>query len=240
MDKHNKISDTFGAVSRRVSKIQFKQSREELGRIESVLVVDRVAYAIIRKTKGEWDEINHENFPLFNNYLYVDDEYLSPIELLIPLINVDLSQGTFSPNSMIGQYATVSVVDGLRAIKAEYIGGVDDPEQGPLKVLQNIFYNARMLAGATAKLTEEGSKAKEYLSKIDNLNETNLELISMSLEDWKGKVVTLKNDAVYHKTTDATEEFELKVEQENLFKNSNGTKMKTKNCHLPITIFSAR
>lgn len=240
MDRHNPITDTFRAVSRRVSKIQFKQSTEQLGRIESVLVVDRVAYAIIRKTKGEWDEINHENFPLFNNFLYVDDEYLSPVELLIPLINVDLSQGTFNPNSMIGQYATVSVADGLRAIKAEYIGGVDDPEQGPLKVLQNVFYNARMLAGATAKLTEEGSKSKEYLSKIENLNETNLALVGMSLEDWKGKVVTLKNDATYHKTTDATEEFELKVEQENFFKNANDTKMKTKNCHLPITIFSAR
>lgn len=240
MDTKNVVPSTFGSVSRRLSKIQFKQTEEQLGKIESVLVVDRVLYAIIRKAKGEFDEINHESFPLFNNYLYVEDEYLSPVELLIPITNVDLAQGTFNPNTMIGQYATVSVVNGLRAVKAEYIGGVDDPQQGPFKVLQNIFYNARMLAGATATLTEEGSKAKEYLSKIQNLNETNLNLVAMSLEDWKGKVVTLQNDAVYHKTTDATEEFEIKIEQEDFFKNSNGTKMKTKNCHLPVTIFSAR
>ena len=245
MDKLNKkvenpILNLFGGVNRRLAKVQFKQTHEQLGRIEAVLVVDRVLYAIIRRTQGEWDEINHESFPLFNNFLHVDDEFLSPTELLIPITNVDLSQGSIQPNDMIGQYATVSVVDNQRAVKAEYIGGVDDPEQGPFKLLQNVLYNARMLAGTTAKLTEEGSKAKEYLSKIENLNETNLAWIGMSFDDWKGKVVTLSNDAVYHKTTDAAEEFELKVEQENFFKKANNTKMKTKNCHLPVTIFTAR
>lgn len=245
MDKFHKkpvnpIVETFGGVSRRLSKIQFRQSEEQLGRIEAVLVVDRVVNAIIRKTRGEWDEIDHENFPLFNNYLNADEDILSPVELLIPIINIDLSQGTFNPNTLIGQYATVSVIDGRRALKAEYIGGVDNPEQGPLKVAQNLLYNARLLAGATAKLTEEDSKAKEYLTKIGNLSETNLALVNMSLDDWKGKVVTLTGDASYHKTTDATEEFELKVEVEDFIKGANKTKMKTKNCHLPITIFTAR
>ena len=236
----NYVTESLGDVSRRLSKIQFRQTENFLGRIEAVLVVDRVLHAIIRKTQGEWDEINHENFPLFNNYLRAEEDVLSPVELLIPITNVDLSQGTFNPKDMIGQYASVSVVDGLRAIKAEYIGGVEDPERGPLKVAQNVLYNARLLAGATATLAEEGSQSKKYLEKIASLNDTNLTLINMSLEDWKGKVVTLSGDASYHKTTDATEEFELKVEEEDFIKGANKTKMKTKNCHLPVTIFSAR
>lgn len=237
----NPIETVFGGMQRRLSKVQFKQTTEQRGIIEAVLVVDSVLCAIIRKVKAEWDVTTHANYPLFNNHLAAEDRFLSPAELLIPITNIDLAHVSLDPKTLIGKYVTVSVVDGSRrALKAEYIGGIDDPSQSPFKVLQNVLYNARMLAGATATLTEQDSKAKEYLTKVENINETNLALINMSLDDWKGKVVRIKGDATYHNDTDKTQEFEIVVESEDFLKNANKTKMKTKNCHLPITIFSAR
>lgn len=238
--KENGIESAFRGAQRRLSKIQFKQSREEMGIIEAVLVVDSALYAIIRKVTKEWDVTNHAYYPLFNNYLEAQEDVLAPVELLIPIVNVDLSITNADPKTLIGKYVSVSVISGNRAVKAEYMGSIDDPERGPLKVIQGILYNARMLAGATAKLTEEDSKAREYLAKVENINETNLALLSAQLKDWQGKVVRLKGDATYHNDTDATQEFEITVEAEDFFKQANETKMKTKNCHLPITIFSAR
>lgn len=236
----NPITERLGGVTRRLSKIQMKSTIEQQGIIESVFVVDNTCYAIIRKIRGEWNEIGHLNHGLFNNHLEADEDVLSPTELLIPLINVDLSLGAVDPKTFIGKYATVSVTEGSRAIKAEYVGSIKDPSQSPLKVIQNALYNARLLAGATTKLTEEGSEARHFLKNVIDLSDEQMEAINWSLVEWKGKVVTLEGDAYYHKTTDAETEFELKIQAEDFIKNANETKMKTRNCHLPITIFSAR
>lgn len=240
MTSKNPVVNILGDVSRRLSRIQMAKTSSQHGIIESVLVVNNTVYAIIRKTRVEFDEVSHDYYPLFNNYLKSPEDSLTPTELLIPLINIDMSNNTLDPKDLIGRYAVVEVTDGNRAIKAEYVGSVGDPSQGPLKISQTVLYNARLLAGATARLATADSESRKYLAEVAKLEDEALELLDQKLSEWKGKVVTVEGDANYHKTTDATQEFELKIKSEDFLKEANKTKMKTRNCHLPISIFSAR
>ena len=62
----------------------------------------------------------------------------------------------------------------------------------------------------------------------------------MSLEEFKGKVIKVEGDATYDRDTANKLEHEVIIESHDLIANTNKEPMKTKNCHLPVTIFSAR
>lgn len=232
----------LGALTRRLASVQFKKSEQRLGIIESTFVADSTLYAIIRqappkKAPGS----GHEIYPLFNNYLYTDEKKLSALEAFIPITNIDLSLVIINPKDLIGRYAMVTVIGDNRAIKAEYTGTVKDPSQGPLKLVQNALYNARAQAGVNFSLLDEQSAAKPYLEKLIGLNETNKGLLELNVEDVKGKSVRIANDATHSNSTSKTEEGEIVVEDNSdLLANKNGLEMKSRDCHLPILVFTGR
>ena len=226
-------------ATRRLSGLRIRRSLQEEGIIESVMVVNRVLYVIARRVKSSMTtDTDHSYQSLFNNDRHVREEALSPFELLIPVSNIDLAVTTVKPEELLGKYVSVSVLKG-RAVKAEYIGDLSGPSQSPLQLARAALENARSLAGVATRI-EENEKARDFLKTQYNLTDDQLTLIGMSLEEFKGKVIKVEGDATYDRDTANKLEHEVIIESHDLIANTNKEPMKTKNCHLPVTIFSAR
>lgn len=234
-----KAMQSVEAATRRLSALRIKRSTQEEGIIESAMVVNRTVYVIARRLKESFDgETGHSTINLFNNARGTDEEHISPFELLIPISNIDLALTPVNPKDLLGKYVIVSSMK-KRAIKAEFIGDINSTSQSPLQVMQAALENARSLAGSMEKL-HENETSKTFLKEKYNLTDDQLTLIGMSLEEFKGKVIRIEGDGTYHNDTDAELEHEVKIESYDLIKNTNKEKMKTRKCHLPVTIFSAR
>lgn len=226
-------------ATRRLSGLRVRRSIQEEGIIESVMVVNRVVYVIARRLKESMtSDTDHPYVSLFNNDRHVREEALSPFELLIPVSNIDLAIASAKPEELLGKYVLVSVLKG-RAMRAEFIGDISSTSQSPLQLARAALENARSIAGVATRI-EESKKAKDFLKDQYNLTDEQLTLIGMTLEQFKGKVIRVEGDATYDRDTAQKLEHEVIIESHNLIANTNQEPMKTKNCHLPVTIFSAR
>lgn len=227
-------------LNKRLTGGNLSKSKNSLGIIETVFVVDSTVYAIIRHLKPVFDETGHSSYPLFNNHLGAVEEKLTPFEVVIMISNIDLEHSPIDPTTLIGKYANVLVIGENRALSAEYIGKKETFGGVALKLGQNILYNARVLAGPDSDLLKENSVSKTYLKDQVKLTDDQLELLSQSMSDWKGKVVRVENDSTNHNTTNSTLESEYIIPNNSFIKGTNNTKMKTQDCHMPVTIFTAR
>lgn len=227
-------------LNKTVRGSNLKKSSYKLGEIESVLVVDSTLYAVIRQLEPTFDETGHSVNLLFNNHLGANESKLSPFEVLVRISNIDLEHTLTDPYTLIGKFANVLVIGENRAVSAEYVGKQETFGSIALKMSQNALYSARVLAGPDSSLLDEESVSKSFLKRNVKLTDNQLDLLDQKLSDWKSKVIRIENDSTNHNTTDQKLENELIIPSEDFFKEANNIKMKTRNCHLPVTVFTAR
>lgn len=238
-ESDNIVKRTAEMATRRLSGIHLRKTVEEEGIIESVMIVDRVVYVIARRVRAyTYTPSGHEYFALFNNERNIQEDVLSSFELFLPLSNIDLATTTIIPEDLLGKYVLVSLLNG-KAVKATYIGNVKAFEQTPLQVLRSALENARSLAGVGKKITEV-DKATKYLKEVHNVSSEQLELLNNSLKDFQGKVIRVEGDAVYDRDTATKKDVEVVIKSHDFIRDTNQQAMKTRNCHLPVSIFSAR
>lgn len=238
LPSETKLFNKIETASRSLSGFKIQKSSEEEGIIESVLVVNRVVYAVVRRSVDSYNETGHSSKGLFNNVRNIPEDNLSLFELLIPIYNIDLATSLIKPDELLGKYVMVSVLN-KKAIKAEYIGELENFKQSPLKLLSAAITNARSLAGAGERL-DKNTASRKFLQEKFNLTDDQLTLFEIPLKDVFGKTITIKDDAVYHKDTSKTTDKEVVIESHNLIRGTNQKSMKSRNCHLPVSIFSAR
>lgn len=213
---------------------------ESTGIIESVLVIDSNLYGIIRRTDpiiGK--ETGHESYPLYGNDMNIDESVLSPFEVLNRIDNIDLSSLAVDPKTYIGGFVKIQERNNV-ITRVQYIGNSPFLLDA-LKINQNALRSARKFIGDTGTLGE--GMAKEYLQRM-GLTDSQIELIaSNKISDWTDNLMRLQDDGTYHNDVDEEvkgEKILTMDELQNLISNYNKKKMKTKKCHLPVTIFSAR
>lgn len=222
--------------------IAIQASTEEIGIIYSVLQVDKTVYAIaIKGDTANYDISCSNGFDGIEIFgCYGNIHAFSPHELYFPISNIDLSILTIDPRTLIGGRVMVSLLDGY-PVKMEYVGQVDGLDDTPLYLARNVFRSLRNYVGAYKRLDSDDADVKAARDKFGIDKEVAKKLYSLDIHDLKGNVLRFEGDAVYTNDVLQPKEGEIIVKPiENLTRLVNEKAMKTKRCHLPVKIFSAR
>lgn len=236
----SKFISTVDTTTRELAKLRLRQAEQLFGVIESVLIVSKTVYVIAREALERFSEDSTDPYkPLFNNPRNIDESKLSPFELYMPVWNLHPESMAIQPEEMLGKQVLVNLIDN-KVVKCEYVGDLSRDKQTPLGVVQAVLENARTLAGAYEKLSDN-TLTRQYLKNEHNFSDDQVTALDTALSDYRGKVVRIKNDSTFHNTTDAKQPFEVLLDNKSdLIKGTNKLQMKTRNCHLPVTVFSAR
>lgn len=222
--------------------IKMEASRESMGLIHSIFETERHVWAIIMRADSPTFELNCSDGLDGVSFFNCDGDYnsKSPYELLIPISNIDLSIQVLDLRKLIGGSVMVSELYG-KAVKAEYVGELTRPDETPLKFSRKIFDSVRNYIGAYTRLDDEQPSVVEVLDRFGIDRELSKKLYETSIEDWGGNVIRIENEAVFTNDVMQPKEGELIIKAHpELHKYLKERGMKTKLCHLPVKIFSAR
>lgn len=220
---------------------KMKTSMESLGIVDSVLVVNKTIYVIAHRAKALSKNIQMHEGEAVEYYNCIGDvKVYSPFELLMPVINIDLSRDTLDPRSLVGGSVLVSEING-QAIKAEFVGELAELNESPLDVPRALFKSIRNYVGAYTALNDKDERVQSIVQQFGLGNVVD-EIYKTSAMDWIGNVVSYETDGDYTKDSHATkQEGRLTIKAvENLTRHLNGEDMKTKLCHNPVKLFTAR
>jgi len=222
--------------------IQNYASVESIGYIHSILQVDKHVYAIImRADSPDFDISCADGLDGASFFNCVGDFHSkSPYELLIPITNIDLSIDIIDPRTLIGGSVLVSELFG-EAVKAEYIGELERTDQLPIKISKKVFNSIRNYVGAYTRLDSDEKSVQDVLNRFGIDQELSKKLYETDIHDWAGNVIRFENEAVYTNDVMQPKDGEIIIKPiEDLQRHIHEKGMKTKNCHLPVKIFSAR
>lgn len=220
---------------------KMKTSMESLGIVDSVLVVNKTIYVIAHRVEPLSKNIKDHAGEAVEYYNCNGDvNAFSPFELLMPIINIDLSRDTLDPRVLIGGSVLVSEING-QAIKAEYVGELEELNESPLAVPRAVFSSIRNYIGAYTTLNSKDERVQSIVNQFGVGDVVN-DIYQTSAMDWIGNVVSFEKDGDYTKDSHGTkQEGRLTIKPvENLTRHLNGEDMKTKLCHNPVKLFTAR
>lgn len=216
---------------------------ESIGVIVSTSSRDGVLYAIIKRTKNKSEYGREHPGEIFEYYNCDGDVNAhSPYELSIPITNVDLKRDIVDPLTFIGGKVLVTEINRY-AMKAEYIGGLVELNESILNIPRTLFKSMRNYVGSFVSLNSTEDVVRERLEGFGYPKETYDKMYKYSVQDWIGKSVRFEGDAVYFRDTKKAVEGELIIPASDTLEETRALDredMKTKNCHLPVKIFSAR
>lgn len=218
-------------------------SIESIGIIKTTLTRKGVLYAIVKRTKNitDYGKEGHD----INEYYNCKGELSahSPFELLIPITNIDLKKDIIDPLTLVGGKVLVTEIDRY-AMKAEYIGELTELNESPLRIPRTILKSMRNYVGGFVPLDSSEQVVRERIEGFGYPLETLKKMYKYSVSDWEGKSVRFEKDAVSYRDVKEAVEGEVVVPAEDsieeLLRELDNSDMKTKKCHLPVKIFSAR
>lgn len=239
-----KSSSTLNSINTVTTRnvIKIEASTEEYGYIYSVLQVNKTIYAIIVDAKSPNFDFTCTNGLDGARFFNCEGDFSSksPYELLIPISNIDLSIHVLDPRTLIGGKVLVSILNG-DAVKAEYIGEIDNTGETPLKIPRTLFKSLRNYIGAYTRLDDESPEVEQARELLGLDHELAKKLYETDIKDWNGVVVRYENEAVYTNDVMQPKDGEVIITPiGDVAKHIQEKGMKTKNCHLPVKIFSAR
>lgn len=241
-DSFNELSTYNGNKSTIHNRLVLERSVQSVGIVDSVMTTDSIVYAIIRRCGSDPD-----NFDLSTPDGYYncngDVTCYSPFELMIPLININLSVVPLNPQQLVGGKVLVSEIDGI-AMKAEYIGILNEVNESPVNIPRTVLTSIRNYIGGYVKLDSDDLQIRNAVDSFGIPQDTLKKLNSYSVSDWSGNVVRFDTDAVMYRDVKQQDQGELVLKDNDslsqLIRHINQKDMKTKRCHLPTTLFSAR
>lgn len=216
---------------------------ESIGVIVNTSSRNGVLYAIIKRTKNK-SEYGKEHSGEVSEYYNCNGDINAhtPYELSIPISNVDLKKDVVDPLSFLGGKVLVTEINKY-AMKAEYIGSLVELNESILNIPRTIFKSMRNYVGGFVSLASTEDTVRERLDGFGYPKETYDKMYKYSVQDWLGKSVRFENDAVYFRDVKEAVEGELVIPASDTLdetRDLDNTDMKTKKCHLPVKIFSAR
>ena len=207
------------------------------GIVETLYTAGDNVFAVIRKNhppeKNSAGESIGDTDGLFNAPDGVPEDKLKLPEILIP-INLKVTD-LWNINAFIGSTCQVELVNGT-AVNA-YIGHqrkyatLIKPEQ---------IKNARKFSPDGEIVSEE---ARNFLKSVYGFNDQHIDnmlIMAYVPDEHKGKVLSVKGDAVRFKDTSLPQDYEVILESNSNMNGLNNLEMKSKECHMPSSFLSGK
>jgi hypothetical protein len=103
-----------------------------------------------------------------------------------------------------------------------------------------LLASVRNYVGSYVQLNDSNPKIADVITQM-GLGDVVDDLYKTKLSEWSGKAVSIEGDGLYTNDTNKTKDGEVKIQAiDGLMRHLNGLQMKSKNCHLPVKLFSAR
>lgn len=224
------------------NRLVLERSKQSIGIISSIMTTDNVVYAIIARIGSQPDTYDLSEKDGYYN-CDGDPASYSPFELMIPIINVQLDLNPIDPKQLIGGKVLVSEIKGV-AMKAEYIGKMTEVNESPLNIPRSTLATLRNYVGGYMKLDHKDPQIRDVIDELGIPIDVLTKLNTYTVSEWDGNVVRLSSDAVMYRDTGKQVQGEIVIQDlDNLgafIRNINRKDMKTKECHLPTILFSAR
>ena len=220
------------------ARSQINKTYVELGVIKGVFTEGTTILVVAERLNST---SAHPSIP---EYFGTDPDYLENYgwrEYYHPLTNLHLSTSLVDPTQLIGQTVKVTLINNI-VQEVEYIGSLTDLSDTGSGVNGYLLRAARSIIGNLVPLNDENENVKQVLKSLGIDQATIDGLYKYNINDFIGKVVNVDTDAKYYQETTTPQEGVITVKEPTptwVGKKETG-EMKTKNCHIPVKMFSAK
>lgn len=213
---------------------------DTMGVIRNAIVKGSTLYVIAYRLKN-LNKANdeHEQREYFNCQGAVENYGYG--ELFMPVINIDLSRDIVDPRKFIGGRVLVTEIDNI-PVKTEFIGQLDEINESPFKVARTILRSIRNFIGPTTRLDDNSLTSQDIVRAFGATPDQMKQIMSLTVENTKeGEVFIIQGQGVYSQDTSEPPEGVTVIKSTSDFsRHLEDNPMKSKKCHLPVKIFSAR
>ena len=212
---------------------------DSMGIIYSALVQGDTLYVVAQRTVNlnKSNDI-HETVEFYN--CLGDVENYSMYELLMPVVNINLSSDVVDPRKFIGGRVLVTEIDNI-PVKTEFIGQLDEINETPIKIARTVFRSIRNFIGPTRRLDSKDALVEEVIKGFGYNPEIMQKLMEQPVLENAGVVFNFAGEGQYTQDTTQNPEGVVTIKTvEDMHRHLNNSPMKSKKCHLPIKVFSAR
>lgn len=212
---------------------------DSMGIIHSALVQGNTLYVVAQRIVNLNKSNNDHDIVEFYNCLGEVENY-SMYELLMPVVNIDLSYDVVDPRKFIGGKVLVTEVDNI-PVKTEFIGQLDEINESPIKIARTVLRSIRNFIGPTTRLDAQDALTEDIVRGFGYNPEMMKKLMEQSVLDNAGVVFNFSGEGQYTQDTTQNPEGIVTIKTvADMNRHLNESPMKSKKCHLPIKIFSAR
>lgn len=212
---------------------------DSMGIVHSALVQGNTLYVVAQRIVNLKQSSNHHDDVEFYN-CFGEIENYSMYELLMPVVNIDLSYDIVDPRKFIGGKVLVTEIDNI-PVKTEFIGQLDEINESPVKIARTVLRSIRNFVGPTARLDAQDELTESVIRGFGYNPELMKKLMEHSVLDNEGVVFNLSGEGQFTQDTSQNPEGIVSIKTvADMNRHLNESPMKTKKCHLPIKIFSAR
>lgn len=217
---------------------QINKSYVELGVIKGVFTEGTTILVVAERLNST---SAHPSIP---EYFGTDPDYLENYgwrEYYHPLTNLHLSTSLVDPTQLIGHTVKVTLINNI-VQEVEYIGSLTNLSDTGSGINGYLLRVARSLIGNLVPLNDESESVKQVLRKLGIDQATIDGLYKYDINDFIGKVVNVDTDAKYYQETTTPQDGVITVKEPTSMwvdKKESG-EMKSKNCHIPVKMFSAK
>ena len=219
------------------ARSQFNKPNFELGTIRSVFTEGNTILVLAEKL----DKDSVHGIP---QYFGIDPDFIENYgwkEMYFPLSNLHLGVGLVDPRQLIGHTVKVTLINKVIQ-EVEYVGSLTNLADTGSGVSYFMLRAARALIGNLVPLNDEAPTVKEALKALGITQEVIDGLYKYDIKDFIGKVVNVDTDAKMYQETATPPEGVVTVKEPtpSWVSNKEEGDMKTKNCHIPLKMFSAK
>lgn len=213
---------------------------DSMGVVRNAIVKGSTLYVIAYRVKNlNKDNAQHKQLEFFNCLGDVENYGLG--ELFMPVINIDLSRDIVDPRKFIGGKVLVTEIDNI-PVKTEFIGQLDEINESPYKVARTVLRSIRNFIGPTTRLDDTSSMAEDIVKAFGATSEQMKKIMELTIDNTKeGDVFIVQGQGVYSQDTSEAPEGVIVIKADSeTSRHLEDNPMKSKKCHLPVKIFSAR
>ena len=213
---------------------------DSMGIIRNAIVKGNTLYVIAYRLKN-LNKANDQHDQLEYYNCLGDVENYGFGELFMPVINIDLSRDVVDPRKFVGGKVLVTEIDNI-PVKTEFIGQLDEINESPYKIARTVLRSIRNFIGPTTRLDDSSVLNTDIVKAFGASPEEMKQIMALTIENTKhGEVFVIQGQGVYSQDTSQPPEgvTVIKTPTE-LSRHLENNPMKSKKCHLPVKIFSAR